>query len=343
MPVRHGGFVEARNSIGLIEQFRRDRRIDGAIPASIGGRNFAMETSWLADLRAIAETLNFSRAAARRNITQPAFGRRIRALEDWCGSALIDRSTHRLSLTPAGEIMLEAAKDVTRRLERARRELEAERAATAALTFAATHALSFSFFPSWMQGLGRAAATMPVRLLSDNMNECEKIMIEGGAQFLLCHYRSGGAIQLDEADFMHTVLATDRLVPVSARNAAGGALFTLPGSPERPVPYLAFEEKSGMGRILSHSLPLDRAGTLHLSTVFSSHLAMALKALASDGKGIAWIPHSLAVDQLGPGGSLTSAGSDEWGVDVEIVLFRPRARLSKVAELFWGLATGADS
>ena len=64
-----------------------------------------MDTAWLADLRALAETLNFSRAAERRNITQPAFGRRIRSLEAWCGAELVDRSTHRLRLTSAGEII----------------------------------------------------------------------------------------------------------------------------------------------------------------------------------------------------------------------------------------------
>jgi len=48
-----------------------------------------VETAWLADLKALAETLNFSRAAEKRHITQPAFGRRIKSLEDWCGAELL--------------------------------------------------------------------------------------------------------------------------------------------------------------------------------------------------------------------------------------------------------------
>jgi DNA-binding transcriptional LysR family regulator len=40
-----------------------------------------MELIWFEDYLALAETLNFSRAAELRNITQPAFSRRIRALE----------------------------------------------------------------------------------------------------------------------------------------------------------------------------------------------------------------------------------------------------------------------
>ena len=75
-----------------------------------------MDVSWLQDFLALAETGNFSRAAARRNITQPAFSRRIRLLEDWVGAPLVDRSTHQAALTPAGERFRPAAIEVLRRL-----------------------------------------------------------------------------------------------------------------------------------------------------------------------------------------------------------------------------------
>ena len=42
-----------------------------------------MELIWFEDYLALAETLNFSRAAEARHVTQPAFSRRIRALEEW--------------------------------------------------------------------------------------------------------------------------------------------------------------------------------------------------------------------------------------------------------------------
>ncbi len=295
-----------------------------------------METVWLADLQALAETLNFSRAAENRNVTQPAFGRRIRALEEWCGLELIDRSTHRLKLTAAGEVVLDAANDVANRLERVRQDLDRTRADSSTVTFAATHALSFVFFPGWIQGLGHVTSTMPIRLLSDNMNECEKIMLEGRAQFLLCHYHENSKIRLDAADFKHVELSTDRLIPVSSKDEKGGALHHLPGTQEAPVAEIAFEEKSGMGRILASNLS-SRLSELHLKTVFTSHLAMVLKALAADGKGVAWIPESLAADELGPKGRLTKAASDEWAVSVKIVLIRPRKRMTAIAEAFWKL------
>jgi LysR family transcriptional regulator, hypochlorite-specific transcription factor HypT len=293
-----------------------------------------VETTWLADLQALADTLNFSRAAQRRNITQPAFGRRIRSLEEWCGTELIDRSTHRLKLTEAGEIMLSAAADISGRLAHARQELEHIRASASTVTFAATHALSFIFFPHWIQNLGHMASAMPIRLLSDNMNECERIMLEGRAQFLLCHYHDEGNTRLDMHAYRHIPLASDRLIPVSGKDEQGRALYDISGASGKAVPCLAFEETSGIGRILASNLA-GRTEVLHLQPVLSSHLAMALKGLAIEGKGVAWIPESLAADEMGVGGRLVSAGADEWAVDVQIVLIRPRERMADIAERFW--------
>ncbi|WP_265502191.1 LysR substrate-binding domain-containing protein [Paracoccus beibuensis] len=295
-----------------------------------------MDTNWLEDLRVLSETLNFSRAAERRNITQPAFGRRIRALEHWCGVSLFDRRGHRIALTAAGQMMLEAATDVTRRLERVRNELDQGRAAAATLTFAATHALSFSFFPTWIRSLGAAASGQPMRLLSDNMKQCEDIMLNGRAQFLLCHHHPTSPAGLSPDRFDHVMLARDLLVPVVGTRG-GQPLHRLPGGRDAPVPHLSFEKSSGMGRILSRAL-LDRAGDLYLRPVMSSHLAIALKAMALEGRGVAWIPESLARDELGATGRLALAGSSDWHVDVGIVMFRPRDRMPDKAERFWELA-----
>jgi len=292
-----------------------------------------LDTNWLEDFRALARTLNFSRAAEQRNITQPAFGRRIRSLEAWCGQQLVDRSTHRLRLTPAGEAMLVAADDIAHRLEQARNELDTLRTEAEMLTFAATHALSFVFFPDWVQSVPDRPLLVPMRLLSDNLNACERMMREGRAQFLLCHYREGTEALVGNDSFRHITLARDRLVPVSARHENGGPLYALPGRPGAPVPHLSFDTTSGMGRILAAALP-QHAGKLHVSPVFTSHLAVALKAMAVDGKGVAWIPASLVGDELASG-RLVPAGDGMWDVEVQIVLIRRRERMTEIAERFW--------
>ena len=71
-----------------------------------------MESKWIEDFLSVAETLNFSRSAKLRNVTQPAFSRRIRALENWLGAELFDRASYPTRLTPAGKLFLVQAREM---------------------------------------------------------------------------------------------------------------------------------------------------------------------------------------------------------------------------------------
>ena len=71
-----------------------------------------MDIKFLEDFLQLAESGNFSKAAAERNVTQPAFSRRIKSLEIAVGVPLIDRSNYPTSLTPAGEAFRDAATDI---------------------------------------------------------------------------------------------------------------------------------------------------------------------------------------------------------------------------------------
>jgi LysR family transcriptional regulator, hypochlorite-specific transcription factor HypT len=53
-----------------------------------------MDTKWLEDFVSLAATRSFSRSAQLRHVTQPAFSRRIQALEAWAGVDLVDRSIY---------------------------------------------------------------------------------------------------------------------------------------------------------------------------------------------------------------------------------------------------------
>jgi acetyl esterase/lipase len=59
---------------------------------------------------AVAEELNFGRAAARLYVSQPALSRQIRALERVLGCELLRRTTHRVELTVAGSALLDRAR-----------------------------------------------------------------------------------------------------------------------------------------------------------------------------------------------------------------------------------------
>ena len=291
-----------------------------------------MELIWFEDYLALAETLNFSRAAELRHVTQPAFSRRIRALEAWVGADLFARTTHGVSLTPAGEHFHDQAEVLTRALHQLRRDtIEVSDRRARPLAIAATHALSFTFFPQWVRRNDSILALGNLNLISDSMQACEQMMLRGDAPFLLCHHHKDVSSRIGSGQFRSIVVGSDTLVPLSAPSADGGARWRLDGG--GPVKYLAYSAQSGLGRIVAIRWGAkDRLSALE--TVFTSHLAATLHSMARAGDGVAWLPRTLAEDDIAAG-LLVEAGSSELEIPIEIRLFRPAARQSRAVEEIW--------
>ncbi len=79
----------------------------------------AIELRHLRSFVAVAEELNFGRAASRLYLSQPALSRQIRALERLVGCDLLRRSTHRVELTLAGNALLDRARELLSALDEA--------------------------------------------------------------------------------------------------------------------------------------------------------------------------------------------------------------------------------
>ncbi|SNB77628.1 DNA-binding transcriptional regulator, LysR family [Arboricoccus pini] len=295
-----------------------------------------MELNWLEDFLALAQTRNFSRAAEARHVTQPAFSRRIRALEAWVGTQLVERSGHGVALNAAGEYLRAQAADITRDLYQARRAtLKVAGRERTALAIAATHALSFTFFPSWIRAWAPLDRLGSVNLVSDTMAACERILAAGEVDFLLCHYHQATPPLVEQTRFRSVVVGHDVLVPVMAPSDAAGP--DLPGTANRPVRYLAYSSASGLGRILETAGRVS-SPWLFLDKVFTSPLAAALLTMARQGNGVAWLPRSLAAEDLAVG-SLVLAGGSEFAVPVDICLFCAPELKSATARSFWQTVT----
>ena len=298
-----------------------------------------LETKWLDDFVALAATRSFSQAAEKRFVTQPAFSRRIRALEEWVGVALFDRLPHGVALTPAGEQFRAGADETLRSLQQARGEARAAAGKEAStLRFAATHALSFTFFPHWIRTFEGSAPFGTIRLISDHMKACEEVMLHGQAQFLLCHHHDAAPSVFAPGQFVSRVVGTDTLVPLVAARGDGAPLWRLPGAAATPLRLLGYSLESGLGRIVAACRTQDGRDVVG-ETVLTSHLAAVLLSMARDGHGVAWLPLSLAERDLAAG-RLVRAGAADWDIPLQICLFRPRVRLGRAAERFWEVIAG---
>jgi LysR family transcriptional regulator, transcription activator of glutamate synthase operon len=86
-----------------------------------------MELRQLRYLVALAEERNFTRAAEREHIAQPAMSQQIRRLEEKVGLELVDRSTRRATMTDAGLLLVARARRALAEVEAAEAELESVR------------------------------------------------------------------------------------------------------------------------------------------------------------------------------------------------------------------------
>ena len=302
-----------------------------------------MNLTWLEDFLALAASGNFSRAADERHMTQPAFSRRIRALEEWLGVALFDRTSQPATLTDAGRWFLDVAQETLTRVARIPDAARAVASSTSAtLRFAATHALSLTFLPAWLRGLEAHTPIGPIQLVSDVLQQCEALMQQGRAQFMLCHAHERVPGQLDPLAFKSLTIGADALIPVSAPDARGEPRHTLE---DARVPLLEYSAESGLGRLVralrGPALGGLRAG-VRLEPVFTAHLATVLRTMALQGRGIAWLPRSLIDDDL-RSGRLVEAAGDAAQIVLDIRLFRRATGEPLAAEAFWAAVTRGEA
>jgi DNA-binding transcriptional LysR family regulator len=294
-----------------------------------------LNLSWLDDFMALAASGNFSRAAEERHMTQPAFSRRVRALEEWLGADLFDRSSQPARLTEAGHWFRKVAQDLQAQVARVPGEARAIAEASATtLRFASTHALSFTFMPRWLRAMEARTELGPVQLVSDVQQKCEALLMQSQVQFLLSHGHASVQGPLEEAAYPSLVVGADQLIPVSAPDAQGHPLHALKPS----VQVLGYSNESGVGRILRElkGVALER---FNVQNVMTAHLAPVLRTMALDGRGLAWLPRLLIEDDLAMG-RLAAGAPEEWHIDLEIRLYRDRAAIGAAGEVFWAAATG---
>src|SRR3954470_3142334 len=83
-----------------------------------------MELRQLRYLVAVADEQHFTRAAAREHVAQPALSQQIRRLEAELGLKLVQRTTRRVAMTEAGELLVARARRAIAELDAAHAELQ---------------------------------------------------------------------------------------------------------------------------------------------------------------------------------------------------------------------------
>jgi DNA-binding transcriptional LysR family regulator len=148
-----------------------------------------MELRQLAVFVAVAEEGSFTRAADRLHVVQSAVSAGVRNLERELGASLFDRSTHRVELTDAGEVLLPEARATLAAATAARDAVDAVRGGVRGTVLLGT-----------MQAQGMRAVDVP-GLLAEFHTEHPQVQVRirhaaGGSSEMASQVRDG---QLDLA------------------------------------------------------------------------------------------------------------------------------------------------
>lgn len=293
-----------------------------------------MQLEWLEDFIELARTRSLSRAAENRCVTHPAFGRRIRALEEWVGTPLIERKQP-LSLTPGGLLFLDAATQSLELLNSARAQFQVlGQHRDEPLRIATGRTLASDFFPDWYAMLSQRLGSFPVSLITSGAQEAIMKLSAGDADLLLSFSSPLTHILIDPERFETRVLSREQLVPVSAPSSTGEAKFTLaPDASGSPVPWLAFSPSLALRGVLArHLAELTRRPALRM--IYQADAYQAILEMARRGTGLAWLPRMVAQRSL-DAGELVVAGDETLHVGFDISLHRLRGNRSEQVKTVW--------
>lgn len=242
--------------------------------------------SHLQSFVAVAEELNFSRAAARLNMTQPPLSRQVQILEHLLGVRLLERTSRSVSLTPAGRVFLIEARRILGLAEGAARTAQrVARGEAGSLTIGFTAATSYTLLP---RIVGCCRDLLPgVDLVLKEMVTTDQLRSLASNQIDLGFLRP----PVDHLDFATLRVLHEPLLaafPAGHPKAAREDVTVEDFHDEPMISFSPYEARYFYDLITSIFI---RAGVTPRYVQYLSQLH-AILAMVRDGLGAAIIPHS---------------------------------------------------
>jgi LysR family transcriptional regulator, transcription activator of glutamate synthase operon len=289
-----------------------------------------MDLRQLRYLVALAEELNFTRAAANEHIAQPALSQQIRRLEDELGLALVERTTRHVSLTEAGQLLVVRARRILAELEAAATELAAVRGVdTGHVTIGAMHTMGpvdLSLALAIFHGRHPHVGLTVREASSEEMAEMLRVD-ELDLAFLSVTERVEshelGLRQLVSEELV-ALLAPDH--PLAGRRQVRMAELAA-------EPFISFRAGARLRELL---FAAGREAGFEPRVALESNESQRVRRLVSRGLGVAILPRS---DAIGPGAEVAVAALVEPSLRRDITLaWREGRRHPPAATAFLELA-----
>ena len=296
-----------------------------------------MELKWLEDALALFEEKSFSKAAKRRNVTQPAFSRRIQNLENWLGSNIVNRSTNPVTILDGANALEPEIRSLARRFQELKSIFRTANQRLQRLNVASQHNLAASVFPQVMEMITRTVPNTSFNLRAGNLDDCITLCLKGEADFLLAYKMNHEKPSLPDWIFEEISLGHDSLVPVCSPTLHEKLSIALSNQTKPIAHYLAYPETSFLGRVVNEFCIEQLQMKLRAEHICEAAFTTSLKELCIRGLGFSWLPMSL-IEQDIKSGALKVLPAQLPSVPMEISLHARRSNAGAI-ELLRALPT----
>ncbi len=288
-----------------------------------------MNSRQLDDLLALLDAKSLTEAATHRHVTQPAFSRRVRAIEQGLGFEIIDRSKRPGALKP---FVIERHGDIRTLALALRRLTEDLRSASSTdrfLIISAMHSISVSELPRVIRRIEELIPFTTVRLRSKNLNECFAMLMTGQAAIMISYETERQKTRIDDDLVERIVLKKDRLVPAISQSRADEIRSLL--KQNREVPLVTAPQDSFFGKVLA-DMPSGHGA--HFSVRAISSLSPAILEMALCGLGVGWVMESHAAHYFETG-QLSSLSNILPSAEMQMVMMRVQSSRTPFLEAGW--------
>lgn len=282
-----------------------------------------MDIEGLTDFITLAGCRSFSKAASLRHVTQPAFSRRIKALEAKVGVELIDRDSKSFKLTMAGERFLVHANNIVNVADKAVSDTQSLVTRMHDPIYVAAPAyLTKTFFPRWYKQMQKAIPGLTMRISYQRGSNALADIRKGTADFALVMSAQKVDPCYNYDDLELIKLGADRMLAVASRQL------------KSPDKLLMYEQGSYMNSCAEAVL----GKLIKNDVVFESSSTGLQKEMALAGFGIAVLPESVVEDDVRSGYLVPVKGAKS--LDCDILLIRAKNGAHKKADKLWSANKG---
>ncbi len=301
-----------------------------------------MKQLWIEDFLTLVDAGSFSRAAALRHVTQPAFSRRIQLLEAWLGMELVDRRTQPMRLTAIAQRHVPAFRALLRDLNQLRSRMQSEHNGSARIVLTTQHSLTMTRLPALLTLLNQQHSPhIDFNVRSENRDECVALFMRGEADLLLCMEAPNDSLYKLVPKHSRLPLGQEKLIPLSIPGAYGTALHT--PREDQTLKLLSFPPDSFLGRVMYEKTFSSLMQHHNVEIVHESVFLAGVKEMLLAGLGMAWLPESLVERELKSGALVTldPLGDVFKTVSLQLCLYRNvHSSYPEAMDKIWAILSG---